>query len=230
MFINNDMIPMLMSDPVDKMRRVNPGYGVPKGKIRFSKTEILHIVVSIVVLSAAFAILMRGRSLHLDPTMNILLIIGLSFLLVICSFLFHELGHKFVAQRYRIWSEFRAYPMGLVMALITAFMGFLFAAPGAVYIEGNITKEMNGKISLAGPSVNFAIATFAIIVCLFIQPGTLAYVAFFMLAYLNAFLGLFNMIPIMPFDGSKIIKWNLPVYIIAVVIGIADLILALYVI
>jgi len=213
-----------MQDPVDRMRRVDPGFRARSGRISFSKTEILHIAAAVAVLSVAFTLIMRGSRLDSDPTTNILMVIGLSVLLVVCSFLTHEFGHKFVAQRYGVWSEFRAYPYGLVMALIfSALFGFLFAAPGAVYIRGNMDKRMNGVISLAGPGVNFVIAAAAIAMTLVLEPGTLAYVAFQMLAYLNAFLGTFNMIPVQPFDGSKIVAWNIPIYVAAVAIGLAEL-------
>jgi Zn-dependent protease len=210
-------------DSVDGMRRVGPGYSTAPGKIRFSKTEVLHIAVAIAVLSAAFSIIMRDSYLDPDPTMNIVLIVGVSCMLVVCSFLFHEFGHKFVAQRYNVWSEFRAFPYGLLMALFFSFLGFLFAAPGAVYIRGNIDREMNGKISLAGPAVNFVIAAVAIVVCLALDPHTLTYSIIRMLAMLNAFLGLFNMIPFLPFDGAKIVAWNVPVYVTTALIGIAEL-------
>ncbi|MDR1954668.1 MAG: site-2 protease family protein [Candidatus Methanoplasma sp.] len=212
-----------MQDRYDGMRRVDPGYLSSRGKISFSKTEILHITVAIVVLSIAFSILMRDSILDPDPTMNIILIVAMSFILVICSFLFHEFGHKFVAQRYNAWSEFRAYPFGLMMALMFSLLGLLFAAPGAVYIRGNIDIEKNGKISLAGPAVNFVIAAVAIAVCLALDKSSLLYAVIKMLAFLNAFLGLFNMIPVLPFDGSKIVKWNLPIYITAAAIGAVEL-------
>ena len=214
-----------MRDSVDGLRRVDPGYRRQRGKIRFSMTEVLHIAVAIVVLSAAFSIvIMRRNTLDSnDPMMNIILIVGMSFILVVCSFLFHEFGHKFVAQRYNAWSEFRAYPFGLLMALMFSIAGFLFAAPGAVYIRGDFDKNTYGKISLAGPGVNFVISAIAIVVYLTLDMGALVNFMFYLLAYLNAFLGLFNMLPIPPFDGSKIVAWNIPVYLMAVVIGAAEL-------
>jgi len=212
-----------MRDSVDGLRRVDPGYHRPRGKISFSKTEVLHITAAIVVLSAAFSMIMRNSRLDPDPTMNFILIAGISIILVVCSFLFHEFGHKFLAQRYNAWSEFRAYPYGLVMALVFSLFGFLFAAPGAVYIRGHIDNESYGKISLAGPGVNFAISAVAIVIVLSLAPGTLEHFIFYMLAYLNAFLGLFNMIPIPPFDGSKIVAWSIPIYVVAAVIGAVEL-------
>ena len=49
---------------------------------------------------------------------------------------------------------------GLLFALVTAFaVGFVFVAPGAVYIHGNYIKNSeNGKISLAGPATNIILA------------------------------------------------------------------------
>jgi Zn-dependent protease len=205
------------------MRRVDPEYRARRGKIRFSKTEVLHITVAIAVLSAAFSIIMRNNRIVSDQTLNIVYIIIISLILVIFSFLFHELGHKFVAQRYNAWSEFRAYPGGLIIALMFSFFGFLFAAPGAVYIRGNINKRTNGIISLAGPGVNFVIAGAAMLLSLVLDPGSPAHYAVRMLAYLNAFLGLFNMIPVPPFDGSKIAAWNIPLYVGAAAIGVAEL-------
>jgi len=214
-----------MQDGTDGLRRVDPNHKNPTGKISFSKTEVIHITVAIVILSVAFSLVMSRR--FYDPMGEILTILGISFVLVICSFLLHEFGHKFVAQRYRAWSEFRAYPYGLVMALLFSVMGFLFAAPGAVYIRGEIDKDSYGRISLAGPAVNFVIAAIAIVVTLALVPGTMIHFVFQMLAWLNAFLGLFNMIPVAPFDGSKIIKWDLKIYIITALVGAAEIIFIL---
>jgi Zn-dependent protease len=212
-----------MRDPLEGMRRVDPAYLSSKGKIRFSKTEILHISAAIVVLSVAFFLVFRNSVFDSDPITNYLIIFGMSVLLVVCSFLFHEFGHKFVAQKYNAWSEFRVFPYGLVMALVfAALVGILFAAPGAVYIQGNINKDDYGKISLAGPAVNFTISAIAIVMCLVFEPGSLAFAIIFMLAMLNAFMGLFNMIPILPFDGAKIVAWSIPVYIMVLAIGIAE--------
>lgn len=212
-------------DRIDGLRRVDPEANRKFAGMKFSKTEIVHITIAVMVLSLAFAILMRRRyELFSDNfVIGMLMIFAMSLILVICSFLLHEFGHKFVAQMYGAWSEFRMYPQGLFMALVFSFFGFLFAAPGAVYISGNIDNVQNGKISLAGPAVNFAISGMAILM-LFVLPMQfpVSYLIF-MLAYLNAFLGLFNMIPIPPLDGSKIVRWNMPIYVAALLIGIAEI-------
>ncbi|MBR1973308.1 MAG: site-2 protease family protein, partial [Candidatus Methanomethylophilaceae archaeon] len=43
----------------------------------------------------------------------------------------------------------------------------------------------------------------------------------YLIAHLNVVLAIFNMLPIMPFDGSKIYKWSKPVYFVMVAVLIA---------
>ena len=172
-------------------------------KMRFSFIEIAHIVASVITIS--FALSLLGFA---DFT-TVLLTLGLGFVL-------HELRHKYVAQRSGAFAEYRAWTLGLVFALATAFfLHFVFAAPGAVYIHGKhrkITVEENGKISLAGAGVNFLLAIF------FIALGTanssyadIAYLG----AYVNSFLGTFNLIPYGPLDGAKVKNWSNGVWLLS---------------
>jgi Zn-dependent protease len=208
---------------LEGLKRVDPGFKRGPSGLSFSKTEIVHIAIAVIVLSVAFAIMMYSDSyLDANKTLNFLKLLIISVLLVTCSFLVHELGHKYVAQSYGAWSEFRMYPLGLMMALVFSFFGFLFAAPGAVYIQGNISKEQNGKISMAGPMMNFIVSAVAI-VATFMTTGLTSQILL-QLAWLNAFLGIFNMIPIFPFDGSKIFAWKWQVFLIMVIIGAAEMV------
>ncbi|MBR4685394.1 MAG: site-2 protease family protein [Candidatus Methanomethylophilaceae archaeon] len=149
--------------------------------------------------------------------------------LVVVSFLFHEFGHKFMAQKFGLWSEYRMWPAGLGITLVTSLLGFLFASPGAVVIMGNMDKEMNGKVSIAGPIVNIVLCVIGIVV-FSLTTNTLTYIFFFMLANINAILALFNLIPIPPLDGSKIFAWNKVIWGIAIAIAAAEFILLRYVI
>ena len=204
----------------DNLQRVNPGYGKP----RFSKTEIRDILISILVLSIAFTLLFRSGSifdffeLRLGKGLGYAGLFGMCLVLVVISFLFHEFGHKFMAQRYGLWSEFRMWPIGLVLTLVTSLIGFLFASPGAVMISGNMDKKMNGMVSIAGPAVNMVFCAIGIIGWL-ATNGTDLVVFFYLLTSLNAWLAIFNLIPVPPLDGSKIISWNLIIW--GVTMGIA---------
>ena len=48
---------------------------------------------------------------------------SISLVAVSTGFLMHELMHKFVAQRYGAWAEFRVFPLGLMMAILFSFFG-----------------------------------------------------------------------------------------------------------
>lgn len=223
-----------MQDPYDYEIHVNPGYG----KKRFSSEELRDIFVSIVILSIAFLILYRNNTImtcleyHLGETGRWAGLFAICLVLVVFSFLLHEFGHKFVAQKYGMWSEFRLYPMGLILTLITSMLGFLFAAPGAVYIRGYADIEKNGRISMAGPIVNIVLAAIGIAAVMIMNdspyflddPMFLVILVFVMLASLNSFLALFNLIPIGPLDGGKILMWNKGIWIAMFAIAIIEVV------
>ena len=123
------------------------------------------------------------------------------------GFLLHELGHKIVAQHYGAQAEFRAFRGMLWLMLAMSFFGFLFAAPGAVMIQGRVMRSENGKISAMGPFMN-VILGIGFLALYYVKPLT-------MFQYglsINAWLGLFNMLPFSIIDGKKIWDWNKVVY------------------
>jgi Zn-dependent protease len=184
-------------------------------KIYFPRREILELLKAWIALSIAFTILLAPR---LDTT--IIIFFGIATATAGLAFLLHELAHKIVAQRYGHSAEFKANNSMLLLAIGMSFLGFILAAPGAVYIHGIITRQENGIISAAGPLTNLALAlTFMPIA--FLATGIIG--LFGVYGFLiNSWLGLFNMIPTIPFDGGKIIKWNKAVYgfMVAALLGL----------
>lgn len=193
------------------------------GKIRTSKVELVDIAKSWLALSLAFAFVYSGINLVRG---NIGGIFSLSFLqLFVVSlftaglgFLLHELAHKFVAQKYGCAAEFRAFDHMLYLAVgLAIFIGFIFAAPGAVMINGMVTRKENGIISIAGPLTNYFLAMiFLIVSILFPAWRFFANVGI----GINLWLGLFNMIPFGNFDGKKILYWNRYVWFVMVLFGV----------
>ncbi len=180
--------------------------------MRFSSTELQHLFRAWLVISVAFAILLsHGFSFSLQFLSAVVLAavtVGLGFLL-------HELSHKFLAQRYGCIAEFRAFDKMLLLSLVMSFFGFILAAPGAVFIHGRVNIARNGRISAVGPLVNIILAflffTAAVASSKFYpHPLLLTLTNYGML--INAWLGLFNLLPFWQIDGVKILQWNKKVY------------------
>lgn len=186
------------------------GYEPVRAKPRFfSFLELRDIAIAVTALTIAFFIVM-----YRSDGSGVPYYISLAALSVVAGFFVHEMSHKVVARKYGCWAEFRADFRGLGLALAMSFLGFLFAAPGAVWIAGPVTRGQNGKISLAGPGSNLVVALALFPMAFELVPGMPALVGnvAFSLYSFNVFLAAFNMIPVMPFDGSKILRWSLPVY------------------
>ncbi len=194
----------------------------PSPRIRFSRTELIHIVIAIVILTIAF-------SFALTPGAGLLNLGGvianlpLSFLAIVTAFFCHELAHKYMGQKYGYWSEFRMFPQGLLIALFFGiFLGVVFAAPGAVQIYGSPNRDQNGKISAAGPAMNLIIA--AILFPIVLIGGGLTAYLISMVITINAFLAIFNLLPFGPLDGAKIFYWRKEIWVMLFLIGVSLLI------
>ena len=174
----------------------------------FSKIELRDLAIS----SAVLAFVLGGIGGFLPALVIVALV-----------FLSHEIiGHKLVAQHYGCFAEYRMWPAGLLLGLVTSIFGFIFAAPGAVYISPvtkkkfafsivHLTKKEYGIISIAGPAVNIAMGI-ALLGINFIWPSGFLTLA----AQFSAFLAIFNLLPIPPLDGQKVMSWSMIAWIIAI--------------
>ncbi len=204
--------------------------------MRFSKTELQHLLRAWLIVSLAFAFvisgtyLLSGHFLQSLRSAQFLQAVIISFVTVGTGFLLHELAHKFFAQRYGCIAEFRAFDSMLKFAiLMSATVGFIFAAPGAVFIQGNVNNARNGRISAAGPLVNIflAFAFFILLVSfalLSVTSPMLIAVARYGLT-INGWLAFFNMLPFWQFDGSKVLKWNRKIYALMIAAAVVTMML-----
>lgn len=199
----------------------SPYYYLPRRGIKFSRLEWRHIGVAFAVLVAAFMIIL---TVHVGLMADLPLAILISVVSVLTGFLLHELMHKYYAQRFGAWAEFRYSLFGLIFGLFTSLLGLLLAAPGAVYISGNLDRRENGIVSAAGPLTNTAFSFVFLGGALAVSGYSVLWTTFFAgVAFLDAWLGAFNMIPVPPLDGSKILMWNLRAYAICLLLPIISL-------
>jgi len=181
----------------------------------FSKKEIKDIIISTLAIGFIFA---YGSQFSVTTWLLLSVIVAISFIP-------HELAHKYIANKYNCFAEYQMWKMGLIVALImTVFLGFAFIAPGAVVIYPitqdrygvrpvNLTSKQNAIISAAGPMTNLLIA-------LFFLPLAGMNPFFKAIVSINTILALFNMIPVPPFDGSKIVWYNILMWAALVAVGL----------
>ena len=131
------------------------------------------------------------------------------------SFLLHELAHKFSAQYFNLWAEFRLTLQGALITLLSMFLPFKIISPGAVMVAGSGTKDTVGKMAISGPATNIVIST----VCILIAAVSTN--LFLIVAFINALLAVFNLIPFGILDGLKVYRWNKTVWALAFIASIA---------
>jgi len=192
--------------------------------------EIQQILISVIAISFAFTLVFA----HIDGLMQypkeFAVFMVLSLVTIGSGFILHEMSHKLVAVYYGAYAKFRMWTQGLIFMLAVSLFGVLFAAPGAVYIYSrNITVKQNAVISLAGPAMNIFLMCFFLALHFLdiVKPFYFSFLygvtfpnvieggaidVWYFGAFINLILGLFNMIPAFPLDGSKIMAWNKPVW------------------
>ncbi len=186
-------------------------------KFRFYPKELVDLTAAIIILTFSMSILLGG--LHFS---SLPLTLSIGFIAVITGFMTHEIFHKYFAFRFGYPAAFKAWYIGLLIALFSSFFGFLFAAPGAVVVYGYPTKRENGIISAVGPTSNIIMGFTFMAFSIFI-PG-LAGLILMYIAFFNLFLAFFNLLPIPPLDGLKILSWNVSVYVSLLILSVIGLV------
>ncbi len=185
---------------------------------RFSRKEVEHLIISGVALAFAFSLILFRKQIFYSGGLSYSYTFFFASLVAVgFAFILHELGHKFTAQKFGLWSEFRAWPAGLIFAVAMAVFtkgGFVFAAPGATMISPMhktrfgysvtvVDKVQVGKIGIAGPVVNVVLGVIFAGIALF-TGWKLATIS----AQVNAWLAIFNMLPFGMLDGAKVWAWD----------------------
>lgn len=182
------------------------------------RREIREMVIADIILTIAIAFTLSGGIFNITKPgdlLNLLLLLPISAVGVTLSFVLHELMHKFVAQHYGAVAGFQSSRSGLLITLATGLFGFLLGIPGAtmIYVH-KFTKRQNGIVSLAGPLTNFVVFLAFLAILIFGNPVGYILRLVQVVLFISIILAFFNMLPITPLDGSKVLAWNPYVYII----------------
>lgn len=169
--------------------------------------------------------------LQTDP-----LVFALAFLALVFSLVLHELGHAYAAYAFGDETAKRQGRLSLnplvhldpIGTLLLLLAGFGWARPVPIYPPHFRNYRLGlFVVSIAGIAVNLGLAVlFALLVKLFYaldpegvvqaflglggSPYGLLALGFYFTASLNLVLAVFNLLPIPPLDGSKILQSLLP--------------------
>ena len=189
----------------------------------FFDRRALYIVLAIFVVFSLVSLLSNEGAL---------LTLLLSIPGVLIAITFHEYAHAFAADRLGDDTPRRQGRLSLnpfshldpIGSLMLIFAGFGWGKPVEINPRNfNRTMSMEkaqALVSFAGPLMNFILTiVFTIIYCgmykfaygfIHTQIGNIIYIMVQLAAQINLGLGIFNLIPLPPLDGSKILGIFLP--------------------
>ncbi len=143
------------------------------------------------------------------------------YVIIILSAVFHEFSHGWMAYqlgdptaknegRLTLNPLKHIDPIGTVILPLFllffagAFIGWAKPVP---YNPHNLKDQKWGssKVALAGPGANLLIAILVAMIVRFVPITQSLFMTFSWIIYINIFLALFNLIPIPPLDGSKLL-------------------------
>ena len=186
--------------------------------------RMIYIVMAIMLISGLFS--------YITDT-NKLLSLLLSVPGILVAITFHEYAHAFAADKLgddtpRNQGRLTLNPLGHldpIGSMMLLFAGFGWGKPVQVnprnYDRRFSMDKADAIVSIAGPLMNFFLAVvltivycviykFASIAFISSQLGTIIMLMINIAISINIGLGVFNLIPLPPLDGSKVIKAFLP--------------------
>jgi Zn-dependent protease len=156
-----------------------------------------------------------------------ILVFIVSLIILIMSVVLHELSHGYTAELLgdptpRLQGRLTLNPLkhldlfgSIIVPIITSLAGFTFGwAKPIQWNPYNVKNKRWGElmIAIAGPASNIIIALiFGLIIRIFTTylPESFIQISFYVIA-INIVLAVFNLIPIPPLDGSKVLFSLLP--------------------
>ncbi len=177
--------------------------------MRIDRRERRDLGIAWLVLGVAFTLFIGGLAV-LDSPRDAAILFALCLITVGVGFLGHELAHKYIATRQGRTAAFHAQHDLLVLTLLSALAGFLFAAPGAVRHVGPADERAVGLVAVAGPIANLCML--GVFAPLAIAPWSLLGTIGGIGVWINAVLAGFNMLPFGPLDGRTVWRWHRGIY------------------
>lgn len=180
--------------------------------------EALSFVLAILSLAIVY---IRPSYISSNPTLFVLIPIATATIAIVP----HEIAHRQSARNYgcasRFVLSFKGFLATLLINLISSITGIGFVVFAAGYTAimcrfGLISQDLEGKTALAGPATNLAIALISLIIVTNVPLPPLAQIFLLELFSFNSWVAFFNLIPVPPLDGFKVLRWNRVVWLVAI--------------
>jgi Zn-dependent protease len=189
--------------------------------VYFSHKELKHISVAVLlVIGIGVSIGLYGNFFGGFSPLWTWVMMAVFAVIMTATFLVHEIAHKIMGQRKGLWAEFRLTTWGAVLTLVSVFLPFKIFSPGAMMLAGSPSGDEIVKISIAGPVTNIIFSSALLVLAFAVWPSAFASMLFFA-AYINAFMAVFNLIPIGILDGYKIFSFNKKLWVLAFIPSLA---------
>ncbi len=168
----------------------------------------------------AVGVAITGFTVFTRPYIGLLMILLLSI-----SFVIHELSHRMEARKLGYIAFYRINKIGLLLTLASFFLPFKIITPGEVAFY-SIYKPPSIRdiavISLMGPLANILLAVMlkTTSIILMIQGFNIYTIDLIArIGSFNGYIAFFNLIPVPPLDGSKIIRYSLQLWFILLILS-----------
>jgi len=188
----------------------------------FTRDEIKDLVVAL-----AITILIFSSGMYRQPILSLVTVLSNPKLLlyvitvVTISLVPHEFLHKYVAMKLGYPARYMLSKRLALLSLISILLPFKIIATGyvAVFSWYPIPRRDEGLIAVAGPTINLILALAT--TTLYVVLGNFL---LWFIAWINSLILFFNLLPIPPLDGWRILKWSFKLWITIFLISIALLV------
>ncbi|MEM4500439.1 MAG: hypothetical protein QXD62_03790 [Candidatus Woesearchaeota archaeon] len=166
------------------------------------KSEVKDFLISVLVLLFIFSIDNLSLRVNILPYL---------IFYVVISYFPRILISKYFSKKIGYYSTFKLYPLSSFLSISLSFIGVKLALPGYneilpfkfskwKYSEFKPSVVEIGKISLLVSLYNIFLSTISLLLEISILKD------------INAWIAFSNLLPVLPFEGAKILRWNFGIW------------------
>ena len=168
------------------------GFSIGKAPIRFR--EFLAVVLGSLIFALAVTYTFVAK------TGGFINVLKISAIVCLGIFILQEIPRIIISGKKRTLTEFVLYPLGMIVTLLSAFLGSVFGHPGRWLFKN---EEYSGKIYYSMMVFVFLLGIVFFILNL-MKPSIALQLAFTIASTVSVF----EMLPFKPLNGREIFKWR----------------------